>query len=363
MTDSALLRVGIIGYGLAGAVFHAPLIAATPGMTVAAIVTGDAERQARARRDFPAATIHSTAEALLAAASQIDLVVNAAPNRAHVALGIAALEAGLPVVIDKPLAPSSVEGARLLDAARRTGKLLTVFQNRRWDNDFLTVRRLIDEQVLGPVVRIESRFERFRPTPKAGAWRERSDPEEAGGLLFDLGAHLIDQVRVLFGHPITVYAEADARREGAAVDDDSFIALRFAGGQVAHLWASVIPRFPGPRLRVVGMRGVYEKHGLDPQEDALVSGMRPGDAQWGHELREHWGHVATSVGELVVDGRVETMPGSYETYYALLRDAIAHGGPPPVDPADSLAVLTIIEAARDSARSGSVVRLDGRAAG
>jgi predicted dehydrogenase len=359
MTDSAVLRVGIIGYGLAGAVFHAPLIAATPGMTVAAIVTGDAERQARARRDFPAAAIHSTAEALLAAASQIDLVVNAAPNRAHVALGIAALEAGLPVVIDKPLAPSSVEGARLLDAARRTGKLLTVFQNRRWDNDFLTVRRLIDEQVLGPVVRIESRFERFRPTPKAGAWRERSDPEEAGGLLFDLGAHLIDQVRVLFGHPITVYAEADARREGAAVDDDSFIALRFAGGQVAHLWASVIPRQPGPRMRVVGMRGVFETEHLDPQEDAMSHGMRPGDPGWGLPPREQWGRLTTDLDGLAIQAKVEPAPGSYEAYYAGMRDAIRSGAPVPVDPADSLLGLRIIEAARESARSGQVVALGG----
>jgi scyllo-inositol 2-dehydrogenase (NADP+) len=242
MPETPSLRVGIIGYGLAGAVFHAPLVAATPGMVVAVIVTSNPERQAQARRDFPAATIYATADAMLADPSQPDLVVVATANRVHVPLGIAALEAGLPVVIDKPVAPSVSEAEQLMAVARRTGKLLTVFQNRRWDNDFLTTRQLITADLLGPIIRLESRFERFRPAPKAGAWRERPEPEEAGGLLFDLGPHLIDQAMMLFGSPISVYAEVNVRRARALVDDDTFVALRFAGGQVAHLWASVIPR-------------------------------------------------------------------------------------------------------------------------
>jgi scyllo-inositol 2-dehydrogenase (NADP+) len=353
----APLRVGVIGYGLAGAVFHAPLIAATPGMEVAAIVTANPERQERAHRDYPAATILPSAEAMLADPSALDLVVVASPNRSHVPLGVAALEVGLPVVVDKPMAPSSAEARRLMEAAERTGELLTVFQNRRWDNDFLTVRKLVAADMLGPVVRLESRFERFRQEPKAGAWRERADPEEAGGLLFDLGAHLIDQALVLFGRPVSVYAEVDTRRPGALVDDDTFVALRFGGGQVAHLWASVIPQRLGPRFRVVGMRGVYEKYDLDPQESALNSGMRPGDPGWGREPRERWGRLATEVGGVALDGRVETVPGSYETYYALLRDALSAGGPPPVDPAESLRVIEVIEAAQQSARNGQVVRL------
>jgi scyllo-inositol 2-dehydrogenase (NADP+) len=354
----APLRAGIVGYGLAGAVFHAPLIAATPGMQVAAIVTSNPERQERAQRDFPHATIHPSAEALLADPSALDLVVVASPNRTHVPLGVAALEARLPVVVDKPMAPSSAEARRLIEAAERTGKLLTVFQNRRWDNDFLTIRKLVAADMLGPVVRLESRFERFRQEPKAGAWRERPEPEEAGGLLFDLGAHLIDQALVLFGRPVSVYAEVDTRRPGALVDDDTFVALRFGGGQVAHLWASVIPRRLGPRFRVVGMRGVYEKYDLDPQESALSSGMRPGDPGWGAEPRERWGRLATEVGGLALDGQVETVLGSYETFYALLRDALIAGGPPPVDPAESLMALEVIEAAQQSGRSGRVVRLE-----
>jgi predicted dehydrogenase len=203
---------------------------------------------------------------------------------------------------------------------------------------------------------MESRFERFRPAPKAGAWRERPEPEEAGGLLFDLGSHLIDQAMMLFGPPISIYAEVDARRAGAAVDDDTFVALRFAGGQVAHLWASVIPRQPGPRFRIIGLRGIYEKQWLDPQENALRLGGRPGDDGWGCEPRERWGRLVTEVGRLAVESLVETLPGSYETFYALLRDALLSGSHPPVDPAESLAALRVIEAARESARTGTTIR-------
>lgn len=349
------LRVGIIGYGLAGAVFHAPLVAATSGMRVAAIVTSDAVRQARARRDFLDAAIYATAEEMLAAPDRLDLVVIASPNRAHVPQGLAALESGLSVVIDKPIAPSSAGAERLIETAHRTGKLLTVFQNRRWDGDFLTVRQLIAGGVLGPIQRFESRFERFRPEPKPGAWRELADPEEAGGLLFDLGAHLVDQAIQLFGVPVSVYAEVAARRPGAVVDDDVFVALRFGGGQVAHLWASAVPRLFGPRFRVVGLRGVYEKRELDPQEDALRLGMRPGDEGWGREPREHWGCLVTEAGGIQVDGAAETLPGSYETFYARMRDALLTGAPPPVDPADALLALRVIEAARDSARTGGVI--------
>ncbi len=357
MSANADLRVGIIGYGLAGAVFHAPLVAATPGMRVAAISVGDAARSAQARRDFPQATIYPTAQALLDAAATLDLVVIAAPNNAHAPLGITALEAGLPVVIDKPFAPSAAEAQRVIEAAQRTGKLLSVFQNRRWDNDFLTVRKLMAGGALGSVSGFESRFERFRPALNVEAWRESDDPALAGGLLFDLGAHLIDQALQLFGWPDTIYAEQARRRPGARVDDDSFVALRFAGGEVAHLWMSVIPRVAGPRLRVVGALGVYEKYGLDPQEAQLVAGLRPGAAEYGREPRDQWGTLATEVSGLADTGVVESLPGSYQDYYAGVRDALREGKPLPVDPRESLGVIRVIEAARQSAQRGEIVRL------
>ena len=351
------LRVAIIGYGLAGAVFHAPLVAATPGMKVAAIVTGNVERQKRARGDFPDAEVLSAAEQLWYDASQYDLVVVAAPNRVHVQLGLAAMNAGLPVVIDKPMAASVSDAEQLIATSKRTGKLLTVFQNRRWDNDFLTVRQLIRADLLGSITRFESRYERYSTVPRPNAWRELAATEEAGGLLYDLGSHLIDQALVLFGQAVSVYAEVERRRPGAQVDDDTFVALRFANGVHAHLWMSLVARKAGPRFRINGLRGTYEKWGMDPQEDALQSGLRPGDRSWGLEPREHWGQLSTDIGGVHIDGAVETLPGAYERFYELLRDALVAGGPPPVDPADAVASLRIIEAARQSAGSSTVVTL------
>jgi len=353
------LRVAIIGYGLAGAVFHAPLVAATDGMTVAAIVTNNPERREQAGRDYPAAAILSSAEEIWANSSHYDLVVVASPNRVHVSLGVAAMNAGLPVVIDKPMAASVADAERLLEASKQTGKLLTVFQNRRWDNDFLTIRQLLanSPESLGPIVRFESWFQRYRPVPRSGAWREEAAPEEAGGLLYDLGSHLIDQALVLFGHPQRVYAEVDKRRPDVGVDDDTFVALQFNSGVRVHLWMSVLARISGPRMRLSGLRGAYEKWGLDPQEEALRTGMRPGDANWGIEPRERWGHLLTDVGNLPVDGAVETLPGSYETFYSLLREALLHNGEPPVNPADAVNTLRVIEAAQRSARENRVVEM------
>lgn len=352
------MRVAIIGYGLAGAVFHAPLIASTEGMTVSAIVTSKAERQQRARAAYPDASILESAEEIWRDAGSYDLVVVASPNRTHVALGMAAMQAGLPVVIDKPMAPSVAEAERLIATSRSTGKLLTVFQNRRWDGDFLTVRQLLaNKDMLGRVVRFESWYQRYRPLPRSGAWRELPDPGEAGGLLFDLGSHLVDQALLLFGRPLRVYAEIDRWRPGAQVDDDDFIALEFASGVRAHLWMGVLTRIPGPRLRITGLRGMYEKWGMDPQEDALTAGKRPGDPNWGKEPRERWGHLSTDIGQLHFDGPVETLPGAYETFYALLRDALISGGAPPVDPADAVATLRVIEAARESSQQHRVVEL------
>jgi scyllo-inositol 2-dehydrogenase (NADP+) len=358
-TTAQTLRVAIIGYGLAGAVFHAPLIASTPGMIVAAIVTSNPERQERAHQDYPAAAILSSAGQLWRDPSLYDLVVVATPNRSHLPLGIAAMNAGLPVVIDKPISPSVSSAEQLISTSERTGKLLTIFQNRRWDNDFLTVRRLLDADLdlLGTITRFESRFERYRAAPRQDAWRELPGEEEAGGLLFDLGSHLIDQALQLFGQPTQVYAEVEKRRPGALVDDDTFVALRFASGVHAHLWMSAVTRIPGPRMRISGLRGTYEKWGLDPQEDALRTGMRPGDPEWGLEPREMWGRLSTDIGGIHIDGPVEMLPGAYEQYYALLRDALITGGSPPVDPRDAVATLRIIEAAQKSARSGTVIQL------
>ena len=347
------LRVAVIGFGLAGSVFHAPLVASTPGMRVAAVVTGNAERAADARRSYDGVHLYATAEELFAHASDVDLIVVATPNRQHAPLALTAIGYGLPVVVDKPFAVSSAEAQAVLDAATATNVPLSVFQNRRWDGDFLTLRRLIDEGVLGTVSRFESRFERWRPVPKAG-WRESGSPEEAGGLLFDLGAHLIDQALQLFGPVRQVYAEVDRRRPTVETDDDVFVALHHASGVRSHLWASAVASHLAPRMRVLGDRAAFVKDGLDVQEDALREGRRPDhEDNWGAETPARWGSVGVG-GDM---SPVATEPGAYQAYYAGVATALRDGTPMPVDPRDSIAGLRIIEAARESAVSGTVVSL------
>jgi len=352
------IRAAVLGYGLAGSVFHAPLIASVARMEVAVIVTANPERQARARRDYPTARVLATSDALFADPTAVDLVVVATPNDSHVALGMAAIQAGLPVVIDKPFTSTSADARQLIDAAAAAKAPLTVFQNRRWDSDFRTLQALLTAGALGDIVRFESRYERYRPTVNTDAWREHAAPQEAGGLLFDLGAHLIDQALVLLGDPVSVYAESDARRPGAQVDDDTFVALRFANGSVAHLWMSVLVRRLGPRYRVVGNRGLYEKYGLDTQEDLLRTGGRPADEGWAEEPENIWGRLYTDIGEVSVAAVAKSLPGSYETFYQMVRDAIRAGGPLPVDPHDALKTIRVIEAARASATSGQVIPFD-----
>jgi len=340
-----MTRVGIIGYGLAGEVFHAPLVDAVDGLEVAAIVTGDADRQRRAAAAYPEAKVVPAADELW---PLVELVVVASSNRSHVPLAMAALENGLPVVVDKPLAPTREEAERLVAAAEERGVLLTVFQNRRWDDDFLTVRRLLDS--IGLPLRLESRFDRWQPEP-SGGWRELGDPAEGGGLLLDLGSHLIDQARLLLGPVRRVYAELDRRRPGAEVDDDTFVALEHAEGGRSHLWMSAVAPLRGPRLRLTGAAGGVETSGLDPQEDQLAAGQRPGEQGWG--LRGAAARVVAGDGE-----RDEPLaPGAYELFYAGLREALDTGGAPPVDPHDALTVLRVIEAARRSAAERTVIEI------
>jgi len=353
VADRYAFRTAVIGFGLGGAVFHAPLVASTPGLHLASIVTSNTERRAKAEREYPGVGVLHGAERLWELAEEHDLVVITTPNRSHVPLALAALDAGMAVVVDKPFAPTSAEARHVMEVAAERGLLLSVFQNRRWDGDFLTVRRLLAEDALGPVTRFESRFERWRPELDRSGWRERGEPEEAGGLLFDLGSHLVDQAIQLFGRPTGVYAEIERRRPGAEADDDAFIALTHPGGVRSHLWASHVAARTGPRFRVLGTRGGFEKHGMDVQEEALIAGARPGDPGWGQEPAGRWGTLSA-------DGQVrtvETEPGAYERFYEGIVASLREGAPLPVDPNDAIAVLEVLETARASAGTGAVVRL------
>ncbi len=346
------IRVAIIGYGLSGRFFHAPLIAATEGLEVARVVTSNPARRREVAVEHPRAEVVPSVQELWSG-DLPELVVVASPNDSHVAIALEAVEREIPVVVDKPLAVTAADAEALVIRARDAGVLLTVFHNRRWDSDQLTLRRLIAEDALGSIVRYESRFERWRPDLDRAKWRENVAPEGGGGVLLDLGSHLVDQALTLSGPVTHVYAEVASRR-GAAADDDVFIALHHERGTISHLHASAVTPSVGPRLRVQGTTAGFLVSALDPQEAALRAGARPDKvAGWGRP--QEWERGRLVAGEQSVP--VPSEPGDWPRFYALLRDALANGGPAPVDPQDAVATLRVLGAARLAAQDRSIVPL------
>jgi len=339
------IRAAVIGYGLSGRVFHAPFLAANPDFALTAIVTGDAERGARATETYPGVRIVPTAEALFAQAGDLDLVVIGTPPETHVALANAALDAGLAVVIDKPFSVDSEQGWALLNRADSLGLPLTVFQNRRWDGDFLTLQALLAEGSLGEVYRFESRFEFFKPGPPR-SWKAGATPADGGGVLYDLGAHLIDQAVLLFGPVDDFTAELSTRRPGGAADDDSFVSLHHGSGVRSHLWMSSFAAQAGPRFRVLGSAAGYTKWGVDGQEAAIQAGNLPSDADFGLEPEVTWGRLGTDGASHVVP----TQRGRYTGFYESLADALLRGAPLPVSAVDSAHTIELIERIHASVR-------------
>lgn len=315
------IRTALLGRGMAGTVFHAPLI--------------------RAIADFELAAIAGAADAAASIASPaIDLVVVATPNSTHFPLAAAALEAGKHVVVDKPFAITLAEAEALIALAAAKGRMLTVFHNRRWDGDFLTARSLVESGRLGEVRLFEAHWDRFRPVPKPG-WREA--PEAGAGLLWDLGPHLIDQALVLFGRPDGVSGDVAVQRRGALADDYFDLTLRY-GAMRAKLSASTLVAEPRPRFAVHGTAGSFVKYGLDPQEEALGRGTSPLDPGFGRS-------PVDGILTLADGGRqpVATLPGRYLAFYEGVAAAVRDGAPPPVDPSDALEGLRILAAARAGA--------------
>jgi predicted dehydrogenase len=350
----ASIRVGVIGFGLAGGTFHAPLIAATPGLSLAAVATSNAERRQRVHDEYPSARLVANVDEMLRDV-ELDLVVVASPNGRHFEHGMAALAAGVSVVIDKPFAASADEGRVLERTASERGLAAIPFHNRRWDGDFLTIKRLLAENALGAPSRFESRFERWRVVPKP-RWMEPNAASAAEGMLYDLHTHLIDQALVLFGPVSHVYAETNRLRPGVQVDDDGFVALTHTNGVRSHLKATICAAEIGARYRVYGSRGAYVKFGVDPQEETLKAGLRPGDAGWGEDSRERWGVLGDGERSSVV----QTERGAYECFYEGVVRTLAEGTPPPVPVADAIAGLAIVEAAYRSAAERCVVPMAGR---
>lgn len=334
-------NVALLGYGYAGRVFHAPLIAATDGLVLHSIVSS----QAAAAGDFPSARLADRAQAL--ADPDIDAVVIATPNDTHAALACEALAAGKHVLVDKPFAVDSEQARRIVAAAGRAGRIASVFQNRRWDADFLTVRRLVEAGELGRIAEFHSHFDRFRPQVR-DRWRESDAP--GAGLWFDLGPHLLDQALQLFGTPQAIQADIAAQREHARGDDWFDVALHYPRMR-AVLHAGSLVADARLRFAVHGERGSFVKQGLDTQEDALRAGQRPGGASWGLDPEDgrltridQDGHAAVVA--------VASERGDYRHCYAQWRDAMAGTAPPPVTVPQALQLIELLELAVRSARLG-----------
>ncbi|GGY49154.1 oxidoreductase [Pseudoduganella albidiflava] len=332
--------VGLVGYGLGGAIFHAPMIAAIPGLRLARIASRSADPATL--HPYPGVRLDDTPQAMLDDPA-IALVVVCTPNASHYALAKAALQAGKHVVVDKPFVLSSAEGDELAALARDRGLHLAVYQNRRWDGDFLTLRRTLESGELGAVHTYRAHFDRYAPQVKA-RWKEQAQP--GAGVLWDLGSHLIDQALQLFGKPHAVTAHLSTQRDGAQVED-AFELVLDHGGTKAVLHAGALVRAPGPRYQVHGTLGSFVKAGIDPQEDALKAGQRPGDAGWGHDAPANFATITRADGSRHA---VETLPGAYQAFYQGMYHAIAEGGEVPVKAEEAVDVIRVIEHALRSHR-------------
>ena len=340
------VRFGLIGYGFGGRVFHAPLIDAADECELVGVLTSSAERQARVAQELPGTpTFGSLAELVEAGAEAVTI---STPARTHTALTEEALGLGLAVVCDKPFALTATAALGTVQLAEQLGLPLSPYQNRRWDSDFRTVGTLVADGALGAVTRLESRFERFAPMRGPGA--------AGGGTLLDFGSHLVDQALVLLGPAVAVYAESRVRDSG--LDDDVFLALTHESGVRSQLWGSWMQAAPGPRFRVTGTDGTFVLATGDTQEEALVAGHNPaslGDA-WGVEPSESWGQLYDGAAAHAVP----TEPGRWSEFYPAFARAVRQSDPVPVDPRDAVATALVLDAAKVSVATGTVVAVNSR---
>ncbi len=348
------IPVGLVGFGFAGRIFQATAIEAVEGLELAAIVQRSGSQAAEA---YPHAKIVPSVEALLEDPT-IRLVIVATPNPTHLPIAKQCLLADRDVVIDKPFAVDSAEAAELIQLARQRHRLLSVYQNRRWDGDFLTVRKLLDGDRLGRLVQFESHYDRYRLAPRLHAWRE--DGSAGGGVLLDLGAHLVDQALVLFGVPQSVWASVRLEREGARSDDAFDICLRYSPERSPTVWlrATCMAREPGARFTLNGTLGTFRKFGIDPQEAHLLAGDFFSSRPWGVESPDHWGKLTLEEAGDVVTTAVPTEAGDYRGYYMNVRDAMNDHAALEVTPLQAWRTMRVLEMAAESSRSGCRVICD-----
>ena len=336
------IRVGLVGYGYASKTFHAPLISGTPGLQLAAVSSSDAGKVAA---DWPSVPVVASPEALFGDPA-IDLVVIPTPNETHFPLAKAALLAGKHVVVDKPFTVTLEEARELDHLARQQGLLLSVFHNRRWDSDYLTVKNLLAAGDLGEVVYFESHFDRFRPQVR-DRWREQAGP--GTGIWYDLGPHILDQAITLFGLPASINVELAELRPGSRTTDYFHAQLIYPQCRVI-LHGTMLAAAESARFIVHGTRGSYVKFGLDPQEDRLKAGERLPQEDWGYDMRD--GTLTTETVGGLNEKTLLTIPGNYPAYYAAIRDAINGDGENPVPASQAIQVMELIALGIDSARQG-----------
>ena len=340
------IPVALVGFGFAGQVFHAPVLSAVAGLRLAAVASG---QPAKVAAEWPGVPVLPDLPAVLAAHPEVELVVIAAPNAAHFSLARTALEAGRHVVVDKPFTLDAAEARTLVALARDRGLHVMVYQNRRFDADFLTLRQVLAQGRVGRPVYFESHFDRYRPDVR-DRWRERAVP--GAGLWVDLGAHLVDQALQLFGRPDTLQLDTAALRDHAQVEDYFHAVLRYEQGPHAPLrvvlHATTLAAEPAPRYVLHGTRGSYVKHGVDPQEDLLRAGARPGGEGWGQDPQQ--GRLAlTGDTGLAESVPVPNLPGDYVRYYEQVRDAIRRQAPPPVTPEEAIQLMELLDEGRAQA--------------
>jgi scyllo-inositol 2-dehydrogenase (NADP+) len=344
------IKVGIIGYGLSGSVFHAPLIEAADGLRLQAIVSSQATK---VHKDYPNVDVFPDVDALLSN-GEIDAVIVTTPNTTHYEFAKKAIMAGKHVVVEKPFTNTTKEADELIALAKEKGVLLTVYQNRRWDNDFLTIRRLLESKVLGELSTYEAHYDRFRPAVQ-DRWREQDLP--GSGILYDLGAHLIDQALTLFGMPKTIWADLRCERAGAKATDYFHLVLGYDQMR-AILHSSSLVCEPGPRYLLHGNKGSFLKTGLDPQEGQLKKGRRPGDVGWGEDCPENFGKMTANLNGLLLKSTIQTLPGSYQSFYEGLYEAIEFEKEVPVFAEEARDVIRIIELAIKSHHEQRIIQVE-----
>jgi len=347
-----MIRVGLVGFGMAGRVFHAPLLSSVEGLELAAVLE---RRSNKAAERYPGITVYRSLDEMLTDAS-LQLLVVATPNGTHYEVAKQILNAGKNVVVDKPMTLSADEAADLIALAGKQNVLLIPFHNRRWDSDFLTIHKLLDEGSLGRLVYFESRFDRWRPAPLTERlWKENAGA--GGGTLLDLGPHLVDQALVLFGKPEAVSADVLREKDGPGVNDAITIRLRYPGLMVT-LGANGLSLPAGPRFHLRGTGGGYLKYGVDPQEAALNKITRIEDPAWGQEPTASWGTLHSSIDGVTVSRPVAALAGDYRGYYAAVRDAVQGKVPAPVAAIDAWRTAQVLDWAAESSAQRREISCD-----